>query len=466
VEYFAAVDLGATSGRVAVGCVSQNSIGFEVIHRFSNQIINDEKNNYLWDIAALFEEIIFGLRLAARKYPLTSMAVDTWAVDYALFDSKWNRTAPIYSYRDPRTNGVMEELIAKIGKTEIYGKTGIAFLPFNTVYQLIAAKEHGELQGDDRFLMLPDVFNNLLVASRTNEITNASTTQLLDARKRNWDWNLIDLIGLPRSLFPDLHEARSALGTISHIEGLNGLKVVSVASHDTASAVAAVPMAHPESTIYISSGTWSLVGCEVDEPLISQEALEMNFTNELGIEGKVRLLKNVAGMWILSQLLAEWQSDDPTLEIIDLVRESRSSQTAARIDPNDPSFLPPGPMAERVISNSKSFSGIAPKDRGELVRAVYESLAESYAKTIVELEKVTGKSFRSINVVGGGSANDFLNQLTANASGLTVNAGPVEATLLGNIGTQAMKAGVITDLIHLRAVVSSSYEINEFKPEK
>jgi rhamnulokinase len=462
VEHFAAVDLGATSGRVAVGSVSDGSINFEVLHRFPNHIVQSASGAFLWDIPALFEEVLKGLRLAASQYKLRSVAVDTWAVDYLLYDSKWQPIAPSYSYRDSRTDGVMEDLISSFGRSKIYERTGIAFLPFNTIYQLKAAQRNAELNEDARFLMLPDVFNNLLCGSHSNEITNASSTQLLDANTRQWDWDLIDLIGLPRSTFPALHEAGVTLGSISKHEELCGIDVVAIGSHDTASAVAAAPMSDPDHTIYISSGTWSLVGCEVDEPVITQETLELNLTNELGVRGKVRLLKNVAGMWILSQLLAEWQAEGTIVNIADLVREAESHKTNARINSNDPIFLAPGPMVERVKADSFAYSGVIPSDRGELARCVYESLAESYAKTIVELEKATGKTFTSINVVGGGSANDFLNQLTANATGLRVISGPVEATLLGNIGLQAMRTGAIRDLAHLRELVSNSYDLKTY----
>jgi rhamnulokinase len=461
-HYFAAVDLGATSGRVAVGSVSADYLNFEILHRFPNHIIQDKEGSFLWDFKTLFEEVLNGLRLASRKYILSSVAVDTWAVDYALYNEEWEQNAPIYSYRDSRTDGVMESMISQYGKSELYKNTGIAFLPFNTIFQLIAAQQRGDLATNARFLMLPDVINHLLVGSHSNEITNASSSQLLNATTRDWDWDLIEEIGLPRSLFPQLHEAETTLGVITQHKELSGIDVVAIGSHDTASAVAAIPMLNPEDTIYISSGTWSLVGCELDHPVISDVALSMNLTNELGVGNKVRLLKNVAGMWIISQLLAEWQVDEPKLSILDLVQEAKSVITPARFDPNDPIFLHPGEMSDRILIKAFEYSQINLLSRAEIIRSVYESLAESYARTITEISIATGKRFTAINIVGGGSANDFLNQLTANATGLQVTAGPVEATLLGNIGVQAIRKGIIKDLAHLRKLVSTSYPLRHF----
>jgi len=301
-----------------------------------------------------------------------------------------------------------------------------------------------------------------LTGSRSVEITNASSTQLLNARTRSWDTELINLLHLPHEVFPSLHEAKTTLGTVKEIPELTGVKVVAVGSHDTASAVAAAPIS--SDSIYISSGTWSLIGCESAEPNTSAAAMAVNLTNELGVEGTVRLLKNVAGMWIISECLREWAENGDPISIEELVAQARNSEIEARINPNHESFLHPGKMVERIQYQVMINGGKELRSKGEIAYVIYASLAESYAKTIAEIESVTGRGFTNIHVVGGGSSNDFLNQLTADATGLEVIAGPVEATLLGNIGVQAIAAGEITNLQELREIISHSFELKKFQP--
>jgi rhamnulokinase len=459
---FAAIDLGATSGRVAVGTVVNGAISYEIIHRFPNGARESDSGSFVWDWDELITQIKNGLVKAAAKYSLTSIGVDTWAVDYVLVDSQNYITSPAYSYRDLRTDGVMELVISDFGKEAFYQRTGIQFLPFNTIYQLIAARDAGELAGDRTFVMLPDAINMALTGSRSVEITNASTTQLLNARTRSWDTELIDLLHLPRGVFPLLHEAKTTLGTVKEIPELAGVRVVAVGSHDTASAVAAAPIG--SDSIYISSGTWSLIGCESTEPNTSAAAMAVNLTNELGVEGTVRLLKNVAGMWIISECLREWNESGDPISIEELVEEARRSDSLSRINPNDEIFLHPGKMVERIQYQVMISGGKELRSKGEIAYVIYASLAESYAKTISEIETVTGRQFTNIHVVGGGSSNEFLNQLTADATGLEVNAGPVEATLLGNIGVQAIAADEITNLEVLREIISHSFEHKIFQP--
>ena len=459
---FAAIDLGATSGRVAVGTVVDGAISYEIIHRFPNGARESESGSFVWDWDELIPQIKTGLVKAAAKYSLTSIGVDTWAVDYILVNSQNHITSPTYSYRDLRTDGVMELAISDYGKEAFYQRTGIQFLPFNTVYQLMAARDAGELEGDRTFVMLPDAINMALTGSRSVEITNASSTQLLNARTRSWDTELINLLHLPHEVFPSLHEAKTTLGTVKEIRELTGVKVVAVGSHDTASAVAAAPIS--SDSIYISSGTWSLIGCESAEPNTSAAAMAVNLTNELGVEGTVRLLKNVAGMWIISECLREWAENGDPISIKELVAQARNSEIEARINPNHESFLHPGKMVERIQYQVMINGGKELRSKGQIAYVIYASLAESYAKTIAEIESVTGRGFTNIHVVGGGSSNDFLNQLTADATGLEVIAGPVEATLLGNIGVQAIAAGEITNLQELREIISHSFELKIFQP--
>lgn len=459
---FAAIDLGATSGRVAVGTVVDGAISYEIIHRFPNGARESESGSFVWDWDELITQIKTGLVKAAAKYSVTSIGVDTWAVDYILVNSQNHITSPTYSYRDLRTDGVMELAISDYGREAFYQRTGIQFLPFNTVYQLMAARDAGELEGDRTFVMLPDAINMVLTGSRSVEITNASSTQLLNARTRSWDTELINLLHLPHEVFPSLHEAKTTLGTVKGIPELTGVKVVAVGSHDTASAIAAAPIS--SDSIYISSGTWSLIGCESAEPNTSAAAMAVNLTNELGVEGTVRLLKNVAGMWIISECLREWAENGEPISIEELVTQARNSEIDARIDPNHESFLHPGKMVERIQYQVMINGGKELRSKGEIAYVIYASLAESYTKTIAEIESVTGRRFTNIHVVGGGSSNDFLNQLTADATGLEVIAGPVEATLLGNIGVQAIAAGEITNLQELREIISHSFELKIFQP--
>jgi rhamnulokinase len=464
-SHFAAIDLGASSGRVAVGSLENGKLTFEIIHRFPNNPITTSNGSLLWNWDFLNSEIRSGLESAAKKYSLKSVAVDTWAVDYILLNSKNEITAPTYSYRDDRTDGVMEITIESFGRESLYSTTGIQFLPFNTVYQLIAARDAGELVAGNTFVMLPDAINFELTGAISTEITNASTTQLLDTKSRQWDWSLISRLNLPKEVFPTLHEGRTAIGEIKGHGSLNGLKVVAVGSHDTASAVAGAPLEDSESEIYISSGTWSLVGCEIDSPITSAKAMEFNLTNELGVEGKVRLLKNVSGMWIISELLREWVEAGESISASELVQlASVVTTNKTIIDPNDSIFIHPGKMVERISYLASQSYQEVPQSKGEIARCIYESLAVSYKKVIAQLEEVTKCKFKKIRVVGGGSANDLLNQLTATTTGITLTAGPVEATLLGNVGVQAIIAGEISGLSELRKVIRDSFELKEFRP--
>ena len=463
-SHFAAIDLGASSGRVAVGSLTDSTLSFEIIHRFGNEPIRNAHVSLLWNWEMLKAEIKTGLKAAAAKYELKSVAVDTWAIDYILYSDSGEVLAPTYSYRDDRTDAVMEIAIDTYGKDAIYGATGIQFLPFNTVYQLLAARDAGELQSG-KFLMMPDAINYELTGVASNEITNASTTQLLNPESREWDSKLIENLNIPKAVFPELHEPNTRVGKVHNIRELEGVDVVAVGSHDTASAVAGAPLENPESEIYISSGTWSLVGCEIDAPITSPEAMAFNLTNELGVEGKVRLLKNVAGMWIISELIREWAAAGENIsaaELVDLARSETHNKTI--IDPNDPLFIHPGNMVERISYLAEKSGQPIPVGKGAIARCVYESLANNYAQVISQLESVTKKKFNKICVVGGGSANDLLNQLTANATKLPISAGPVEATLLGNVGVQAIHAGEIADLKQLRQIIRSSFELKSYLP--
>jgi len=350
---YAAIDLGATSGRVAVGTISDGKISFEIIHRFSNDPIDDPVDGLLWNWAKLQEEVLIGLKMAVKKYVLTSVAVDSWGVDYQLLGKDGSLNSRVFSYRNLRLEGVMENTVKLVGKERIYKSTGIQFLTFNTIYQLIAGLSIDEFAGASQFLMLPDALNYFLCGSMTQEVTNASTTQLLDASTRDWDWELIAELDLPKGIFPALHEAGITLSKIKGHGQLDGIPVVAVGSHDTASAVAAVPMVNPEKSIYISSGTWSLVGYEKLQANTSNKAFEIDLTNELGVQGTVRSLRNVAGMWLLSECQRDWAAQGLDIKVEELVAAAQKVPTNSfLINPNDHLFLAAGNMVGRIAEYS------------------------------------------------------------------------------------------------------------------
>ena len=462
---YAAIDLGATSGRVAVGTVTNDTISFETIHRFSNEPINDPTDGLMWNWSSLQREVLIGLHLALAKYSITSVAIDSWGVDYQFLTPGGTLDPKVFSYRNLRTEGVMQQTIAKIGKASIYQRTGIQFLPFNTIYQLIAAAKINTFESVERFLLLPDALNNFLCGSKSQEVTNASSTQLLDPITRKWRWDLIDELALPQRIFPPLHEAGTVLGAITGHGKLDGLPVIAIGSHDTASAVAAVPMTDPENSIYISSGTWSLVGYESISANTSDGAFAIDLTNELGVESTVRLLRNVAGMWLLSECQRDWLSQGIQTKVEDLIASAQKiTSNSFLIDPNDPIFLAAGDMTGRITQYCKENYGIVPQSPAEFARCIFDSLARAYNQVIIDYEKLEKRTFDVIYVVGGGSANDFLNQLTANVTGKRVVTGAVESTLLGNIGMQAIAAGEIPSLKQLRQLITKNIAQKEFLP--
>ena len=462
---YAAIDLGATSGRVAVGTVADGKISFEIVHRFSNDPINDPNDGLLWNWSKLQAEVLIGLKIAAEKYQFKSAAVDSWGVDYQILKKDGFLNPRVFSYRNLRLDGVMENTVKQLGKERIYSSTGIQFLPFNTIYQLIAGLAIDEFVDASLFLMLPDALNYFLCGSATQEVTNASTTQLLNPVTRDWDWDLIAELDLPSNIFPTLHEAGSALGKIRGHGELDGIPIVAVGSHDTASAVAAVPMTNPDKSIYISSGTWSLVGYEKKHANTSQMAFEIDLTNELGVQGTVRSLRNVAGMWLLSECQRDWAAQGVAIQVEELVSSAQKiPANSFLIDPNDHLFLAAGNMVGRIAEYCIANNSPVPATPAEYARCIFDSLAQAYHDVISEFEAVEGHTFDTIYVVGGGSANQFLNQLTADVTRKKVITGAVEATLLGNIGMQAISAGEIPDLAKLREMISASLTQKVFLP--
>lgn len=468
VKAVAAVDLGATSGRVMLGYVGHNELRLTPVARFPNGPV-ESTGELHWNVTGLFEHVVAGLATAARQEPdLTSVAVDSWAVDYGLLSKGELRGEPFH-YRDARTAAGVAAVHALVQPEQLYAATGLQFLPFNSVYQFAADQRAGRLEGVDRFLLIPDLVTYWLTGRAHAERTNASTTALLNVATGEWDRELITQLGLPEGIFPDLIDAGSAVGgllpTIGARVGLPSLEVSTVGSHDTASAVVAVPATHPDFA-YISSGTWSLVGVELDSPVLTEASRQANFTNEGGVDGRVRYLRNVMGLWMLSESIRGWEEAGETIVLAELLAAAAAyTGPIALFDPDDPRFLPPGSMPDRIADWLTERGLAVPKSRPALVRSMLESLAEAYAATIRQAVELSGTSVRVVHLLGGGSQNELLCQLTANRSGLPVMAGPAEATAIGNVLVQARAQGIVSGSLEaLRAIVAAAFAPKQYLP--
>jgi rhamnulokinase len=455
----AAVDLGASSGRVMVGDVGPGVLELTEVHRFWNGPIRVGGTLH-WDILYLYRELLAGLGKAAATGPLDGIGIDSWAVDYGLLDRDGKLLSNPVHYRDDRTTGVTESVLQKVSADDLYAVTGLQQLPFNTIYQLAAEQR---LDQAETLLMIPDLLGYWLTGIAGAEATNASTTQLYDVRKRAWSDELTERVGVPRRLLPPIRQPGQVIGpllaAVAEETGLDpATPVIAVGSHDTASSVVAVP-AVDERFAYISSGTWSLVGLELDQPVLTPEAQQANFTNEGGVDGRIRFLRNVMGLWILQECLHEWGTDElPRV----LAEAAAAPAFAVLIDPDDPSFLAPGNMVRRI---NEYCGQDAPTSRGALARCVLESLALAYRRTLRLAQQIAGRDVQVVQVIGGGSQNELLCQLTADACGLPVLAGPVEASALGNVLVQARALGApVPDLTAMRALVRATHELRRYEP--
>jgi rhamnulokinase len=435
------------------------------VHRFLHEVLPQKDGSLLWDWDLILTEVLSGLRKAVKQSDPISLAVDSWAVDYGFISPTHQYLPPVHAYRDPRNEIAYQELTKRIGKERIYSTTGIQFLPFNTIYQLYAARELPEYKKAAKFLMLPDLINFLFTQRISTEVTNASSTQALNTRTREWDRELINLAGVREDLFSELHEPGTLIGVVRGFDDLDGINVVATASHDTAAAIAGVPFGNRLTEAYISSGTWSLVGVELDAPVLTPEAFAANVTNELGADGTVRALKNVTGMWLLEECRRSWHAEGRDYEMPELLKLASDAEAfTTLIDPNDPLFAPPGGMPERIQSYCAERGLTPPRTDGEYAICILNSLAHAYKKTLDEIAVVTGRTIEVIHILGGGSQNDLLNQLTADICGITVKTGPVEATLFGNIAVQAISAGVVANLTEARALIEKSFTSKVFQP--
>ncbi|MDG4798259.1 rhamnulokinase family protein [Micromonospora sp. WMMD1082] len=454
----AAVDLGASSGRVVVGQVGRDALRLTVAHRFANEPVRAGGTLH-WDILALFREILAGLRTAG---PVTSIGVDSWAVDYGLLDTSGALLGNPVHYRDGRTEGVLERVTRRLGAERLYATTGLQQLPFNTLYQLVAAAAAPQLAVAHRLLMIPDLIAYWLSGQIGAEVTNASTTQLYDLHARTWATGLIAEAGIPTHLFPPLREPGTRIGpALPELELPGTPGVVAVGSHDTASAVVAVPAAG-EHFAYISCGTWSLVGLELDRPVLTEASRRANVTNEVGVDGTIRYLRNVMGLWPLQESLRGWGEPDlPRL----LAAAAREPAFRSVVDIDDPSFLPPGDMPDRITEACRRADQPVPQSPAAVVRCIIDSLALAHRRAVRQVQELSGRHVDAVHIVGGGARNALLCQLTADACGLPVLAGPVEATAIGNVLVQARAAGVVgDDLAALRRLVRDTQQIVRYEP--
>ena len=474
-KIFGAIDLGASSGRVIAAVIGDGELTITELHRFANTPVPDGQKLF-WDYAGLQREIAVGLRklgefAAAAGTTVTSIGIDTWAVDYGLLDADGNLVANTRNYRDERNAFGVAIVDKAISPADQYRHNGLQFLQFNTLYQLAA---HQVLDADEwdraaTMLLIPDLIAYWLTGIQRTERTNASTTGLLNVATHEWDWDLIDLLGFKRELFTELVSPGQVIGGLlpEHIShpALANAVVTAVPSHDTAAAVVGTPLADSHSA-YLSSGTWSLLGLELDEPVISARAQQQNFTNELGAENRIRFLKNLSGLWLLQQCLATWQQQDSQVDLLSLLAEGKGIQSDSRLDVTDEEFLAPGDMPARIQTHCARRGSTVPRSRAEIVRCILDSLADAYASSVSGFEEVTGTKIERINVVGGGSQNALLAQLTANTTGIEVLTGPVEATALGNLITQAGAHGCApSSLAGQRKVIADHFAPISFQPE-
>ena len=462
---YLAVDLGAESGRVVLGRFDGGRVSLEEVHRFPNPAVGLPDGLH-WDVLRIFSEIKDGLAKAVRGEEIEGVGIDSWGVDFGLLDRGGALVSNPYHHRDGRTEGMIEEAFGLMPKEEIYSTTGIQFLPINTLYQLLAMRGSPLLKAAETMLLIPDLMNYWLTGEKACEYTNATTTQLLDL-EGGWAQDLFERMDLPSRILAPIVPPATELGPLlPGIADEVGAKspVFAVASHDTASAVVAVP-AEGGDFAYISSGTWSLVGAELSGPVVTAEGLEANFTNEGGFGGKTRLLKNVMGLWLLQECRRTWAREGREYSYEELARLAGDAPSAGSlVDPDHPAFLAPGDMPSRIRTFCKETGQSPPEEPAPLARCVFESLALKYRYAIEQAQGLTGRIVPTVNVVGGGSQNALLCQLTADASRLPVVAGPVEATATGNVMVQAFAQGRVGSLEEIRAVVRDSFETSAYEP--
>ncbi|ENH97012.1 rhamnulokinase [Gracilibacillus halophilus YIM-C55.5] len=457
-----AVDIGASSGCVIAGYMNDERLQLDEVHRFHNRMI--EQNGHLcWDVDTLFFEIKKGIKKSLQQgYQPTTIGIDTWAVDFVLLDQHKERLTDAVAYRDHRTDGKMEEVFQTISKHDIYKETGIQFQPFNTIYQLYALKQESPevLDAAQYFLMIPDYLHYLFTGRLSNEYTNATTTQLLKADTKNWSEELLQAIDIDPKLFQKPMQPGQVLGELTDElqEELDcQLQVVLPGTHDTASAVMAVPR---QDTIYISSGTWSLMGVELDQPMSTPKAYDYNFTNEGGVNGSIRFLKNIMGLWMIQGVKREWNHVYSYTDFVNLAYQEENFH--AIVDVNDKRFLRPHRMTEAIQTYCQETNQSVPTTAGELAKCIFDSLVESYHKVAEQIEELTGKTYDSIHIIGGGSKNHYMNEKLAMKTNKSIFTGPTEATALGNLLAQFSATGELSSVQASKQLIQQSFPIDTF----
>lgn len=467
---FLAFDLGAESGRGIIGSINDGKLELDVVHRFPNGPSRISGSIY-WDTLRLFDQMKYSLSQAVKSgAELSGIGIDTWGVDYALLGKSDVLLSNPYHYRDSRTNGIMEEVFKLVPAEDVFDATGIQFMQFNTLFQLYAMvlEKSPILDIAEMMLLIPNLFYFWFSGVKAAEFTHATTTQCYDPRAGGWAIGLMEKLGIPVNILPEIVQPGTVMGPIlpdvADETGTGSIPIIATASHDTASAVAATPL-EGENCAYISSGTWSLMGVEIREPIINEAARRYNFTNEGGVQGTFRFLKNIMGLWLIQESRRAWAKEGGELSYEEIARLAEAAEPfKSIINPQHPSFLTPGDIPERIRQFCRSTSQPVPDGRGEVARMVFEGLALSYRATLGQIEELTGRPIDTIHIVGGGCQNRLLCQFAADATGRRVIVGPVEATAAGNVLVQAMAVGLIDSLESARQMVRNSFALEQYTP--
>ena len=465
-----AFDLGASSGRGILATLENGKITLKEVHRFPNNGVKVRSTLY-WDVLYLFDQIKQGITNAKLEGGFDSIGIDTWGVDFGLIDAEGNLVGNPVTYRDARTDNIPEELFETVCADQVYKRTGIQIINFNTLFQMyyMCKYKKADIDRAESMLFMPDLLGYFLTGEKKNEYTIASTSQMLNPYTRDWDYELLEKAGIDKNLLCDIVMPGTKLGKLTEDIceelGLDPVDVIAVGCHDTASAVVAVPT-EVDDFVYISCGTWSLFGTELNDPVISQESFDSSYTNEGGYGGKIRFLTNIMGLWLIQESRRTWNRQGNDFSFNDLEKAALASKPfQCFIDPDYPEFGKPGDIPKRIQKYCEKTGQYVPQTVGENVRCIYESLALKYYHSFLNLKKISGKDFESINIVGGGTKDPLLCQMAANACGVTVYAGPIEATALGNIAVQMMAIGEIKDLKEARKIIKNSFDTKQYDPQ-
>lgn len=465
-----AFDFGASSGRAIIGCFDGDKITLEEVHRFSNDPVSVGGTVY-WDVLRLFYEIKQGIIKAKIAGGFDSIGIDTWGVDFGLIDSEGKLMENPVHYRDARTAGLVDEAFKTMPKEKLYGITGIQFMELNTLFQLISLKKYRPwmLERADKMLFMPDLFGYMLTGKMCAEYSIASTSQLIDLDKRTWSKEILDAFGIKESVFAPLVQPGTVLGELSKEVceecGVDPVPVISVCGHDTQSAITSVPCEDGDFA-FLSSGTWSLFGTELDKPIVNETSMNINITNEGGFDGSTGFLKNIIGLWLIQESRRQWKREGKEYSYADLEKLALAAEPfKCFIDPDAPEFVPHGNIPERVREFCRKTGQYVPKTVGEIMRCIYESLAMKYRLTFEKLRECTERDYPVIHVIGGGTKDGLLCQMTANSCDRTVKAGPIEATVMGNVAVQLMSNGSVKNIGQARKIVAESSELKTFEPK-